>query len=79
MTALRIAYPVYLVPDGTLLDVGTERWLLDQNGDGPLTIADVTDVCAAVSVRAIVTAEDGELLFLVERDGRLLPPGEPFR
>ena len=54
---LRVYYPTYGIPVG--LDEGMATWLLEQQGDGPLALEDVTDVCATYKVSAVLKDEAG--------------------
>ena len=59
-------YPTYALRED--LDADTATWLLEQQGDGPLELIEVTDVCATFGVRAELRDEAG---FVVGRvDGR---------
>lgn len=79
-----IYYPTYAIrPD---LEEGTARWLREQQGDGPLAVEDVTDVCATFRVSAELRDEAGWLLGCVDEHGdyrividtiAALPPKEP--
>ena len=52
-----IYFPTFnLRPD---LDEGDARWLAMQQGDGPLELADVTDICATFRVSAILRDAQG--------------------
>jgi hypothetical protein len=62
-----IYYPTYAIrPD---LDEGTAKWLREQQGDGPLSKEDVTDVCATFRVSAELRDEAGWLVGSVDERG----------
>ena len=60
-------YPTYLLRDD--LAEGDARWLQDQQGDGPLELLDVTDVCATFGVRAELRDAAGFVVGRVDERG----------
>jgi hypothetical protein len=50
-------YPTYGLRED--LDPGDASWLDEQQGEGPLDLIDVTDVCATFRVTAILRDEAG--------------------
>lgn len=53
-------YPRYIVPADGSVDRETANWLQFQNGEGPLRIEDVTDVCATYHVTATLHDDHGK-------------------
>lgn len=62
-----IYYPTYDVRED--LDADTASWLLEQQGDGPLDLATITDVCASCRVRATLRDAHGSVRGHVDADG----------
>jgi hypothetical protein len=60
-------YPTYSIP--VELDADTARWLGAQQGDGPLELSDVTDVCASCGVSAELRDAAGFLVGRVDDKG----------
>lgn len=60
-------YPTYRLRED--LDEETARWLGEQQGDGPLELIEVTDVCASVKVSAELKNEAGFLVGRVDAYG----------
>lgn len=62
-----IYYPTYALRED--LDETTADWLREQQGDGPLALEDVTDVCATFRVSAELRDEAGWLRGRVDQRG----------
>lgn len=62
-----IYYPTYQITSD--LSEETARWLREQQGDGPLALIDVTDVCACCKVSATLRDEHGDLRGEIDADG----------
>lgn len=60
-------YPTYSLRED--IDADTAAWLLGQQGDGPLSLIDITDVCATHRVRATLRDEAGSVVGHVDADG----------
>jgi hypothetical protein len=64
-------YPTYGLRED--LDPSDASWLADQQGHGPLELADITDVCATLGVRADLRDEVGFLIGRVDAKGDYHP------
>lgn len=60
-------FPRYSIRED--LAEGDALWLADQSGDGPLDLADVTDVCATYKIEATLYDEPGFVRGWVHSDG----------
>lgn len=60
-------YPTYALRED--LDPDTATWLLEQQGDGPLALAEVTDLCATQRVNATLRDEHGAVVGHVDASG----------
>jgi hypothetical protein len=62
-----VYYPTYSIPVDT--DADTASWLQDQQGDGPLDLPSVTDVCARFGVSATLRDDQGSIRGHVDGKG----------
>jgi hypothetical protein len=60
-------YPTFFLHEE--LEAGDAQWLTECQGDGPLALSDVTDVCATYGVRAELRNEAGFLVGRVDAKG----------
>lgn len=60
-------YPTYAIRED--LDADTAAWLGEQQGHGPLSLIDVTDVCATHGVSAALRDEAGFVVGSVDANG----------
>lgn len=60
-------YPTYALRED--LSEEDARWLREQQGEGPLQLSDVTDVCASLRVSAVLRNEPGFVVGRVDERG----------
>jgi hypothetical protein len=71
-------FPTYEIP--STLSEKDAAWLKEQQGEGPLALIEVTDVCATLKVSALLKDEFGRSLGYVDANGDVkaaAPPREP--
>lgn len=60
-------YPTYVITDD--ISASDAAWLRAQDGDGPLDLIDITDMCATMGVCAVVCTVGGSRLGYVDAKG----------
>jgi hypothetical protein len=63
-------YPRYIVPQDGTVSREDEQWIRAQNGEGPLRVADVADLCDRFKVTATLHDANGEQIGQVFANGR---------
>lgn len=60
-------YPTYSLPETLAAD--TASWIMEQQGDGPVRLSEVTDLCAQFGVSATLRDAHGSIVGTVDASG----------